>query len=201
MSGAWWDVVVGGGFAFAESLLGVGVVLPGEVVVTGIASTVADERRAALLLTVTLGASLGDHLNYWLGRLLGPRLTRSKVVERIGRRHWERATDLVRRRGAWAIIVSRLLPVVRTLMAAVAGVAVMPYRRFALASLAGCALWAFVWVGAGRAVHRLAGHPTLLLAAVAAVAAVVAVRVALWRSRRRRPRPRARPRAATPRQS
>ncbi|MDN4175362.1 DedA family protein [Nocardioides sp. SOB77] len=185
MSAAWWDVVVGGGFAFAESMLGVGVVLPGEVVVTGIASTVADERRLALLVTVTVGASLGDHVNYWLGRLLGPRLTRSRLVDRIGRRHWDRATDLVRRHGAGAVVVSRLLPVVRTLMAAVAGVAGMPYRRFALASLVGCASWASLWVGAGRAVHRLAGHPALLVA-LAVVLGVAVLLVRGWRHRARR---------------
>jgi membrane-associated protein len=79
--------LIGGLLAFAEAMLGVGIVLPGEVMITGIASATDGAWRPALFLTVTLGATTGDHVNYWLGAQLGSRLPGSRIVARIGVHH------------------------------------------------------------------------------------------------------------------
>ena len=169
MPGDLGQALLGGLAAFAEAMLGFGIVLPGEVMVTGIATTLDGEMRIALFVAVTLGATTGDHVNYWLGRGTGARLRDSRPVRRIGTAYWDQAVALVQQRGAWAVFVSRLLPVVRTLMAAVAGVSQLRYRSFAVASLTGSAVWAALWIAAGEAVGRLLGQP-LVLAAVVAVA-------------------------------
>ena len=175
--------LVGALLAFAEAMLGVGVVLPGEVMVTGIATATEGDVRIALFLAVTLGATTGDHVNYWLGRGLGDRLRDSRLVARIGVEQWEKAVAMVRRHGAWAVLVSRLLPVVRTLMAAVAGVSHVRYRSFVAASLAGSALWAALWVGAGEVVASLLGRPAVLLGVTAAALVVVVLRRVLRQRR------------------
>lgn len=46
-------------------------------------------------------------------------------------------------------MVSRLLPLVRTLMPAAAGAARMRYGRFLAGSVAGSLLWTALWLGAG----------------------------------------------------
>lgn len=177
--------LLGAVLAFAEAMLGVGMVLPGEVMVTGLATSMDSELRIALVVAVTLGATLGDHVNYWLGRGLGTKLSDSRLVARIGVQHWDRAVAMVRRRGAWAIVVSRLLPVVRTVVAAVAGVSHMRYRNFAAASLVGSALWAAVWVAAGEVLAGLLGQPAFLASLLAAGALVLGV---AWAARGRHTR-------------
>ncbi|MEV7396365.1 DedA family protein [Aeromicrobium sp. NPDC092404] len=137
-------------FAFAESGLGLGAVLPGEVAISSLAAN-ADGTLSLLALgtAVASGASAGDHLGYAIGRSGGSRLRGSRLVARLGRDRWDRATELMQAHGFWAILVSRLLPFVRTVMPAVAGAAHLRYPRFLLASVLGAVAWSAVWVGAG----------------------------------------------------
>ncbi|MPV35848.1 DedA family protein [Georgenia subflava] len=145
-------LIVGWLFAFAESALGVGMVLPGETVVLLVgAATIGPEQTVLAAAVVAVGASAGDHVGFLLGRRHGHRLRDSRPVRRVGTRHWDRATGLLRRRGPAAVVISRLLPVVRTLVPAAAGAADLGYRRFLAASALGAALWAALWVGAGAA--------------------------------------------------
>lgn len=169
----WLPILLGGCFAFAEAILGVGIVMPGEVLITGLTTSIDGTQMAPFFMFVVLGAVAGDHLNYGLGRTLGPRLSQSRIVARIGIKHWDRGVDLIRRHGATALIISRLIPVVRTLMPAIAGVSHLPYRKFAAASLVGSCLWATVWITAGGAVAALISNPSLLLAGVAPLALAV----------------------------
>lgn len=183
----WAGPLLGGAAAFAEAVLGVGLVLPGEAAVTSIAATTTQGHLPALVVLVTLGAVAGDHLNYALGRLLGPRLAQSRIVRRIGARHWDRGVELLRTRGAVALVVSRLLPVVRTLMPAVAGVAHLRYRTFLAASILGSALWSLLWVAAGSLVTvLLRAEAPGAIALVALTAAGAIARIWLRRRARRR---------------
>lgn len=145
------------GLAFAESGLGLGMLLPGETAVVMLAATMGSSgQMIALGVVVTIGASLGDHVGYLLGRRCGDALGETRAVRRLGRQHYERATDLLRRRGGTAVFMTRLVPVVRTLTPAAAGASGLRYRRFAIASLSGSALWSTVYVGGGSLVAGLA---------------------------------------------
>ncbi|WP_152188833.1 DedA family protein [Georgenia satyanarayanai] len=143
-------LALGALLALAESVLGLGVLVPGElgVLVLGAAARTPVQVLLALVV-VTLAASLADHVGYVVGRRYGTRLRGSRAVRRIGTAHWDGAARLARRRGASALVVSRLLPLVRTLMPAAAGAAQMRYHRFLAGSLAGSLLWAALWLGAG----------------------------------------------------
>ncbi|UYM06690.1 DedA family protein [Solicola gregarius] len=176
------------GFAFAESGLGLGMVLPGETAVVAIAATV-DGPVATLLVfaAVSFGACSGDHVGYWLGRTQGDRIRRSRAVARVGTEHWDRAMDLLRRHGATAVFLTRMLPLVRTLTPAAAGSSGLAYARFLPASLSGSMLWAAVYVGGGnlavttaRATYDRIGPATWWLVATAAIAATA---WAVWRHR------------------
>ncbi|MET0448985.1 MAG: DedA family protein [Aeromicrobium sp.] len=148
---------LGFSLAFAESGLGLGMVMPGETAVVVLASTMGSTLTLVLLgVAVTVGASLGDHVGYLLGRRYGDALGETRAVRRLGRHHLDRAMDLLRRRGGTAVFMTRLVPVVRTLTPAAAGASGLPYRRFAPASLAGSALWATVYVGGGSVIAGLA---------------------------------------------
>ncbi|MFT4262607.1 MAG: DedA family protein [Nocardioides sp.] len=167
----WIRIAAGAAAALVEALPGAGAVLPGEVTISALSGTMASADRLWLLLAVIAGAAVGDQVDYWLGRRLGPRLADSRVVRRIGRQHWDRGVSLVRRRGVIAIVLSRVVPMVRTLVPAAAGAARMSHLRFTLASLTGCALWSIAWVFAGATAAGLARTPLLPIVLLCLVAA------------------------------
>ncbi|AXT85927.1 hypothetical protein C6I20_12540 [Aeromicrobium sp. A1-2] len=139
--------------AFAESGLGLGMVLPGETAVVLLAATMGTPTQMVMLgIVVMLGASAGDHAGYLLGRRFGDNLRETRAVRRLGVRHYDRATEMLHRRGGLAVFLTRLIPIVRTLTPAAAGASGLEYRRFAPASLAGSATWAAAYVGGGSTV-------------------------------------------------
>ncbi|MFC7406851.1 DedA family protein [Georgenia alba] len=145
-------LAVGGLVAFAESALGLGFVFPGEWAVLTLGAATATPTELALTVgVVAVAASGGDHVGYLIGRRAGPSLRRSRLVRRVGLRHWDRGSLLLQRYGGLAVVVSRLLPAVRTLVPAAAGAGGLSYLRFAVGSVLGAVLWAVVWVGAGAA--------------------------------------------------
>lgn len=188
----WHRLALGAGFAFAESALGLGVLLPGEIAISGVAAGVSSPvGLVSLVLAVALGASAGDHVGYALGRRFGPRFAESRLVRRVGVERWERASAMVHRWGALAVLVSRVLPFVRTVLPAVAGAGGLTYRRFLPASLVGALVWAGLWVGAGASVAAsgLLDHRAWLAGgSLAAVALAITARL-VCRSARERATP------------
>ncbi len=166
----------GAGAALAALALLVGdVVLPvpasGVMVVNGILFGAA--AGAALSVVGSLGAAA---LGWWLGRRGGPLLAR--VVPGAER---ERAAALIARRGTFAVVLSRPVPVIAETVAIVAGAAGMPLRRLLGAALLGSLPPAVAYAVAGAATGRAD-------AAVPVFVAVVALSVVVWLAGRRHER-------------
>ncbi|NRD26944.1 CDP-alcohol phosphatidyltransferase family protein [Frigoribacterium sp. VKM Ac-2836] len=137
-------------FSFTESGLGLGVFVPGETIVLLLAATFDSPWPAvAFFVSVAIGGSLGDHVGYLLGRRFGTGFRDTRIIRKIGVDSWDRAVAVLERRGAAAVFLTRLVPVVRTLTPAAAGVAKVPYRSFLPASFGGALTWAAVYVGIG----------------------------------------------------
>ncbi|NYI06391.1 DedA family protein [Allostreptomyces psammosilenae] len=184
-------VAATGLLVFAECTIGLGFVAPGE---TGlfVASTTATTvpRFLTLWVVVTVCAAAGDSIGYAIGRRYGPRLRDTGIIRRYGLHEWDRATDLLRRRGAWAVFTARWLPVVRTLTPAAAGTSGLPYRKFAPAVVTGATLWSATHIAIGAALGEAAERIEEAISTggtvvVVALAVVVAVVVAVSRRRRR----------------
>lgn len=159
-------MLLGLGFclAFAESGLGLGMIVPGETAVVILAATMHTTTSSALLLfAVAFGASAGDHVGFFIGRHFGDRLRTTRVVRKLGQSHYDRAMGVLRRRGAAAIFLTRLVPMIRTIAPAAAGASGLAYRRFAPASLAGSMLWAGVYVGGGSALAQIIDRTSSVL--------------------------------------
>lgn len=171
-------------FTTAESGLWLGLVVPGEPVVL-LLSAMLDSAPGALVLflAVALGGSLGDQLGYLVGRRSGGRLRDSAVIRRLGVDGWDRAVEALERRGAQAVFLTRLVPVLRCLTPTAAGVAGVPYRSFLAASLLGSLLWSAVYVGVGSLVRAtldtvrqyLGATGWVLLFALVVVVTIVAI--------------------------
>jgi membrane-associated protein len=101
-----------------------------------------------LFAVIGTAAFLGDTVNYWIGRWLGPR-----ALDRDGRflkrKYLDRTRAFYERHGAKTIVLARFVPIVRTFAPFVAGVGAMRYRRFLLYNLTGGLAWTFIFVGAG----------------------------------------------------
>lgn len=171
-------------FTTAESGLWLGLVVPGEPVVLLLAAMLDSAPGALVLfLAVALGGSLGDQLGYLVGRRSGGRLRDSAIVRRLGADGWDRAVEALERRGAQAVFLTRLVPVLRCLTPTAAGVARVPYRSFLAASLLGSLLWSAVYVGVGSLVRAtldtvrqyLGATGWVLLFALVVVVTVVAI--------------------------
>lgn len=150
-------------------------------------TAVTGSRLTLLVAVVASGACTGDHVGYLLGRRHGHRLHQSHLVQRLGTEHRDRALEALRRHGAPAVFLSRLLPVLRSLTPGAAGTSGVNYARFLAASAAGATVWAAVGVSAGAAaassVPLLTQLPSIALGAVGA--ACVAVDLGITATRHR----------------
>jgi membrane-associated protein len=148
---------------FAETGLLVGFFLPGDslLVTAGILSSphavgggVFDP--VVLVACLCVAAVAGDQVNYALGKRTGEVMYTRPDGRLIKRRHFEQAHAFYVARGGSAIVLARFVPILRTFVPFVAGVAKMPYRRFVAFNVVGGTLWVVGLVALG---YFLGGTP------------------------------------------
>jgi membrane-associated protein len=141
---------------FAETGLVVTPFLPGDSLLFA-AGALAGSGTLNPTVTVILlivAAIAGDAVNYSIGRAAGTRIIqRARVDPKWGRwirpEYVDRAHEFFERQGGKAIVLARFVPIVRTFVPFVAGVAEMSYPAFALYNVTGAIAWVAVCVGAG----------------------------------------------------
>jgi membrane protein DedA with SNARE-associated domain len=176
-----------------EAAFGIGALVPAETALVLAAVVLAESPLLiAAIFAAGAGAFVGDHAGFALGRRLGDRIADTRAVRRIGIDRWHDAGRFVARRGIAVIVVARLLPGIRTLVAAAAGASPMSYRRFAAATGAAALAWAILWVLGGAALGSafLAFADRAALPALVTVVSIAAAAVALRRRRMNRAAPR-----------
>lgn len=141
---------------FAETGLVVTPFLPGDSLLfaTGaLAATGALDVRIATTL-VLVAAIAGDAVNYAIGRSVGVRIvhlarTDARWARWVNPVYIARAHEFFERHGGKAIVLGRFMPIVRTFVPFVAGIAEMSYPAFALYNVTGAMAWVGICVGAG----------------------------------------------------
>jgi membrane protein DedA with SNARE-associated domain len=127
--------------------------LPSEIIMP-FAGYLAHTGRLTLIgVTVAgaIGCNLGSAVAYWVGAIGGrPMIARYGRFVLLDIRDVDRAERFFKRFGAPAVIVGRLLPIVRTFIALPAGIARMSQVRFHIYTFLGSLPWCFVlaYVGA-----------------------------------------------------
>lgn len=118
--------------------------LPGDslLVVAGLYARHGDLDLWGLLLVLPLCAIAGDATSYWIGQRTGPAIFSRPKSLLFNPDHVIAARDFYEKHGGKAIIIARFMPLVRTFVPVVAGIAGMPYRRFAIYNVIG----GFAWV-------------------------------------------------------
>lgn len=129
---------------FAESGLFFGFFLPGDSLLFTAGFLAAQGFLDIRLLVPLLfiAAVLGDNVGYAFGRRVGPRLFTREESLLFKPRHIIRAREFFKVHGSRAIFFCRFIPIVRTFVPIVAGIADMPYRTFIIYNILGGAAWA-----------------------------------------------------------
>lgn len=94
-----------------------------------------------LIGVVVLAAIAGDQVGYFLGRKFGRRWFKDDA-RILKSKYLHETEDFFARRGGWAIVLARFVPIVRTYAPLVAGVANYNYRKFTLWNIVGAVGWA-----------------------------------------------------------
>jgi membrane-associated protein len=140
-------------FTAMETLVFIGMLVPGDSVMLLAGTTVDDPRSfAALAAAGTFGSLAGESLGYVIGRHYGERLRHSRAGRRLGD-SWIRAEAFLNGRGGRSLMAVRFVAVAHAVTPIIAGSARMPYRRF----IGWCALGAVVWSTLYTAIGAAAG--------------------------------------------
>lgn len=127
----------------------VGVLVPGDAVVL-VATGVSDRfQTVAVLFGVVLGCVAGWSMTFVAGRYYGDRIRAGRVGTWIGAERWATAERALGTGGPYLMMAAPFLPVLNALLPLAAGGLRMSYRRFALYSSAGAALWASLYITLG----------------------------------------------------
>jgi membrane protein DedA with SNARE-associated domain len=143
-----------------------------------------------VILAGTAGNVAGSYIAWAVGRYSAEPALRRLIRGRRGRRTGIREHDIDRgiawfdRHGNKAVLIGRVIPVVRTFISLPAGIAEMPALRFGVYTTIGCIPWTTALAVAGYAVGKnwesivSAFHgPTYIIAAVV----LIALAILAWR--------------------
>jgi membrane-associated protein len=134
---------------FAETGLLLGFFLPGDslLITTGVLSNPANPNAVPGLVLFTLQIALtaavivGDQVGYFLGRKTGDAIFTKEDGFLFKKKHVKEAHAFYERYGIAAIIGCKFIPIFRTFVPFIAGVAKMDYRKFAQWDMLGGILW------------------------------------------------------------
>lgn len=134
---------------FAETGLFVGFFLPGDSLLFLAGALAATTKPGAphlsilpLLIGVAVAATLGAQTGYVIGKYLGARLLERPNRRFVKQHHIERTHEVLERYGQFkAVLLARVIPIVRTLINPVVGALGMDARKFTVANILGGVAW------------------------------------------------------------
>jgi membrane protein DedA with SNARE-associated domain len=138
-----WALVVTFLAAIIEAVAVIGTVIPGTFIVMGVvgAAAAAGQPMLPFLAVAFAGAVIGDFVSYWVGfryrftvRGWWPLAKRPQLMEGADR--------FFERYGSYSVALCRFIPVLRSLVPLVAGIAGMKRRRFLIANVSSALVWA-----------------------------------------------------------
>ena len=153
---AWGGLSILVAIVFAETGLLAGFFLPGDslLVTAGVVCAGAFPGLPALDIWVTnvvlvLAAVIGDQVGYMLGTRAGRAIYNRPDSRFFKKKYLYEAQELYATKGGSSLIIARFVPVMRTFVPFIAGVAQMPYRSFVFYNVTGGVLWvtSLLWLG------------------------------------------------------
>jgi membrane-associated protein len=176
---------------FVETGFFFGFFLPGDslLVTAGLLIATGLDMNVYLLgAMLNVAAIAGDALNFWVGRITGPKIFVRDESFFFKRKHVERAHEFYERYGAKTIFLARFMPIIRTFAPLVAGVARMDYRVFSIYNVLGGTawIWSMLFTGyfLGRYVPGIDKYIELVIIVVIFLSILPGI-IGWWKERRR----------------
>jgi membrane-associated protein len=176
-------------FIVAETGLLVGFFLPGDTLLfLAGALTVSGSDPHVPLVSLLIGTAvasvIGAQLGWFIGAKAGPVLFDRPQSKLFNPHNVARAHGLLERfHYGVAIVLSRFIPVVRTFINPVCGVAQIPGRKFLFWNVIGGVLWTVLLILLGRELGPKVHIDKYILPIVGAVA-ILSIAGVLWEARR-----------------
>lgn len=130
---------------YAETGLFFGFFLPGDYLLflagMFVATGKLDVNIAVLLAGLCAAAIMGNFTGYWFGRKTGPVLYQRKDSFFFKKKYLKAAEEYYNKQGAFALIMGRFVPIVRTFAPIFAGVVKLDFKKFAFYNIVGGVLW------------------------------------------------------------
>jgi len=175
---------------FAETGLLVGFFLPGDslIVTAGLLSAQPQFglNVYVLGLLLTVAAIIGNSVGYAIGRATGPRLFTRDDSLLFKKKHLYRAQDFYQKHGGKTLIIARFMPIVRTFVPVVAGLANMPLKAYTAYNVLGAVawIWSMLFIGhfLGRVVPGIDKHIEPMILVIVALSLLPAL--ISWRRER-----------------
>jgi membrane-associated protein len=138
-----WAYAILFAIIFSETGFVVTPFLPGDslLFVAGAIAATGALNVHAIFVLLALAAFLGNTANYGIGRWLGARFFNDSGSRWLNPKHLEKAHAFYELHGGKAVVISRFLPILRTYIPFVAGMAAMQPRAYLGYTLAGALLW------------------------------------------------------------
>jgi membrane-associated protein len=137
---------------FAETGFVVTPFLPGDSLLFATAALIATGNSGLDIYTMgfilIIAAFAGNTVNYLLGGYFGPKVFKpeNKVLKLD---YYVRTKAFFDKHGGKSVILSRFVPIIRTIAPFVAGVGRMPFGRYSLYNIIGGASWIILFLFAG----------------------------------------------------
>src|SRR5688572_5737316 len=148
-----WVYAILFAIVFAETGFVITPFLPGDALLFAAGALAAVDTSGTLsapLVCVTLivAAITGNTTNYHIGRWIGPPAFSGKY-RFLKVEYLRRTEEFFLKHGSMTLVLARFVPIVRTCVPFVAGIARMPYARFQGYNIAGALIWvlSLVWAG------------------------------------------------------
>lgn len=130
---------------FAETGLFFGFFLPGDYLLflagMFVATGKLDVSISVLVFALIVAAVAGNFVGYWFGKKTGPVLHQRPDTFFFKKKFLKSAEKYYRKQGAFALIMGRFVPIVRTFAPIVAGLVKMDFKKFVLYNISGAFLW------------------------------------------------------------
>lgn len=174
---------------FSETGLVITPFLPGDSLLFAAGALAARGSFDIVLLYFMLlcGVLLGDNVNYWVGRYIGPRAFSGKI-KLLRKEYLDKTQAFYDKHGGKAVVLARFVPIVRTFAPFVAGVGKMKYIKFLGFSITGACLWVtlFLWGGFYLGNIPVIKHNFELVVVLVILISVVPIGIGWWKAKKRR---------------
>lgn len=173
---------------FCETGLVVTPILPGDSLLFAVGALAAKGGLDifTVFILLSIAAIVGDTVNYWIGKIVGPKVFSSESSRLLNKEHLQRTHEFYEKYGGKTIIIARFMPIIRTFAPFVAGIGQMSYGKFLLYNVIGGLIWIAGFLYAGYFFGNIPvvkRNFTLVIFAIIIVSMLPAV-IEYWRARR-----------------